>query len=97
MFTGAWPGDYRQLVSDVLLVRVSLCPCAVVQLPMPVAAAIGGSPENAPHGAVMMWPLCPIRKGEKLTRDFVPGQRSLQRAAMLLTLLESPRHATITA
>jgi len=64
---------------------------AVVQLPLSVAHAIGGSPVNAPHGAVMWWPLTAVEAGEELTRDMVPGQRSLQRAAMLLSLL-SPRY-----
>ena len=68
------------------------CLHAVVQLPLSVAAAIGGSPENAPHGAIMMWPLCAVKVGEELTRDCVPGPRSLQRAAAVLTLLSSPRH-----
>ena len=66
----------------------------MAQLPMPVAAAIGGSPENAPHGAIMMWPLCAVKAGEELTRDCVPGPRSLQRAAAVLTLLSSPRHVS---
>ncbi|CAK0782888.1 hypothetical protein CVIRNUC_006083 [Coccomyxa viridis] len=63
---------------------------AAAQLPMPVAAAIGGSPESAPYGAIMMWPLCAVKAGEELTRDCVPGPRSLQRAAAVLTLLSSP-------
>ena len=67
----------------------------MAQLPMPVAAAIGSSPENAPHGAVMMWPLGAIKAGEELTRDHMPGPRSLQRAAAVLTLLSSPRHALL--
>ena len=46
---------------------------------------------NAPHGAVMCWPLTAVETGEELTRDAVPGQRSLQRASMLLSLL-SPRY-----
>ena len=68
----------------------------MAQLPMQVAAAIGGSPENTPHGAIMMWPLCAIKAGEELTRDCVPGPRSLQRAAAVLTLLSSPRHAFLS-
>lgn len=63
----------------------------VVQLPLSVAAAIGASADSAPHGAVMLWPLCHIRAGNELMRDALPGQRSLQRAAALLTLLSNPR------
>ena len=68
----------------------------MAQLPMPVAAAVGGSPENAPNGAIMMWPLCAVKAGEELTRDCVPGPRSLQRAAAVLTLLSSPRHVYLS-
>ena len=69
-------------------------PHAVVPLPEGLAAAIGGE-AGAPHGAVMMWPLRQIRRGEEVTRDLLPGTRSLQRGASLLALLgEPPRHAS---
>ena len=79
-----------QLISKLALFRVRHAAHAVVQLPLSVAAAIGASADSAPHGAVMMWPLCHIRAGDELTRDALPGQRSLQRAAALLTLLSNP-------
>lgn len=67
---------------------------AVVALPEGLAAAVG-SGAGAPHGAVMMWPLRQIRRGEEVTRDQLPGTRSLQRGASLLALLgEPPRHAS---
>ena len=67
---------------------------AVVPLPEGLAAAIGGG-AGAPQGAVMMWPLRQIRRGEEVTRDQLPGTRSLQRGASLLALLgEPPRHAS---
>ncbi|KAK9904252.1 hypothetical protein WJX75_007747 [Coccomyxa subellipsoidea] len=59
---------------------------AVVPLPQPVADAIGEG-SAAPYGAVMMWPLRPIKAGAELVRDHLPGSRSLQRAACLLFLM----------
>jgi hypothetical protein len=58
----------------------------VVPLPQPVADAIGEG-SAAPYGAVMMWPLRPIKAGAELVRDHLPGSRSLQRAACLLFLM----------
>lgn len=84
-----------QLISRLALFRVRHAAHAVVLLPLSVAAAIGASADSAPHGAVMTWPLCHIRAGDELTRDALPGQRSLQRAAALLTLLSNPRHGSV--
>ena len=68
---------------------------AVVPLPEGLAAAIGAE-TGAPQGAVMMWPLRQIRRREEVTRDQLPGARSLQRGASLLALLgEPPRHASL--
>ena len=84
-----------QLISRLALFRVCYAAHAVVQLPLSVAAAIGASADIAPHGAVMMWPLCHIRAGDELTRDALPGQRSLQPGAALLTLLSNPRQGSV--
>ncbi|BDA45757.1 Tubulin-tyrosine ligase-like protein 12 [Coccomyxa sp. Obi] len=59
---------------------------AVVPLPQPVADAVDGG-GAAPYGALLFWPLRPIKAGEELVRDHLPGPRSLQRAACLLYLL----------
>lgn len=83
-----------QLLSKVAVYGVFHAAHAVVQLPLSVAAAIGASADSAPHGAVMLWPLCHIRAGNELMRDALPGQRSLQRAAALLTLLSNPRQGS---
>ena len=63
------------------------CPCQWLR---PSEAA----PRTRRTGAIMMWPLCAVEAGEELTRDCVPGPRSLQRAAAVLTLLSSPRHVS---
>ena len=55
-------------------------------LPYSVADAIDGG-NAAPYGALLLWPLRPIKAGEELVRDHLPGPRSLQRAACLLYLL----------
>jgi hypothetical protein len=63
----------------------------VVPLPPAVAALLAGGDESGP-GASMMWTVARVPAGGEVTRDSIPGARSLQRAATLLALLDRPRY-----
>lgn len=59
-------------------------------LPASVAAALGGAGADEPAGVSMLWLTRDVPAGAELTRDHLPGKRSLQRAAALLALLGQP-------
>lgn len=62
----------------------------VVPLPPMAAGLLQGT--TAPSaGASIMWVTAPISRGTEITRDLLPGTRSLQRAATLVAWLSNPR------
>ena len=63
---------------------------AVAALPANVAAALGGGGADETAGVSMLWLTRDVPAGAEVTRDHLPGKRSLQRAAALLALLGRP-------
>ena len=63
---------------------------AVAALPSSVTAALSGAGADELAGVSMLWLTRDVPAGAELTRDHLPGKRSLQRAAALLALLGQP-------
>ncbi|KAK9845422.1 hypothetical protein WJX81_006115 [Elliptochloris bilobata] len=76
---------------DALWARHSEDPVArAAALPASVLAAMRSEDASEPAGVSMLWLVRDVAAGEEVTRDQLPGKRSLQRAAALLVLLGRP-------
>eukprot|EP00884_Botryococcus_braunii_P010241 jgi/Botrbrau1/19218/Bobra.0077s0118.1 len=73
-----------------LWMRHSESPTAVV-VPLPPFVAVLLQGTNVSAGASIMWVKAPVPGGTEITRDLLPGTRSLQRAAALVAWLDNPR------
>ncbi len=63
---------------------------AVLALPASAARALEAGDARAPAGLSILWLTRSVAAGAEVTRDQLPGSRSLQRAAALLALLGPP-------
>ncbi len=63
---------------------------AVLALPASAARALEAGNARGPAGLSILWLTRSVAAGAEVTRDQLPGSRSLQRAAALLALLGPP-------